>query len=108
MRLPTPDEVDAPAAKPEAPEVYNAHIERQEPAHTATGPCLEEILDQQSGEQPDAWVLGEELGACPWIFACIKRAALAATPGELERLATELRHAQTSIALISASKEILA
>jgi hypothetical protein len=46
----------------------------------------------------------ENLGICSCIFTCIKRAALAATFEDLERLAAELRHAQASLALISASR----
>jgi hypothetical protein len=55
MRLPTPNTVDAPAIKPEEPEVYHAHIESQEPAQAPLAPSLEESLDQQQGEPPDAW-----------------------------------------------------
>ena len=62
------------------------------------------LISSQSGCQAATQV--GKLGVCPNIFACIKRAALAATPEELERLAADLWHAQASLALISVSKSI--
>lgn len=53
--MPTPDKAYAPATKPEEPELYHTHIDRQEPAHAAPAPSLEEAFDQQSVELPDSW-----------------------------------------------------
>ena len=48
--------------------------------------------------------MSRPLDLCHALFACVRRAALTATPEELERMKTELRHLQTSLDLISGSR----